>query len=35
VLIASLVLGILIGGRRLDGRAAAPPPEPATGAASL
>ena len=30
VLIASLVIGLLIGGRRLDGRSAPPPPEPDT-----
>ena len=35
VLIASLVVGLLIGGRRLDGRAAAPPPEPETLATSV
>jgi len=35
VLIASLVIGLLIGGRRLDGRAAAPPPTPDPGTVSV
>ena len=35
VLIASLVIGLLIGGRRLDGRSAAPPPEAEVAAASV